>query len=61
MEGKGNDLAIKAVFFDIDGTLLNDRKNVQQSTQKAIKSLKKQGIFVRISDRSRTKFCTTVS
>ena len=39
-------MAIKAVFFDIDGTLLNDRKNVQQSTQKAIKSLKKQGIFV---------------
>ena len=36
----------KAVFFDIDGTLLNDRKNVQQSTLKAINSLKKQGILV---------------
>lgn len=42
----GNILAIKAVFFDIDGTLLNDRKNVQKSTQKAIQSLKKQGVFV---------------
>ena len=39
-------MAIKAVFFDIDGTLLNDRKNVQSSTRKAIQSLKQQGIFV---------------
>ena len=42
-------MAIKAVFFDIDGTLLNDRKNVQQSTLKAINSLKKQGIFVGVA------------
>lgn len=42
-------MSIKAVFFDIDGTLLNDRKNVQLSTQKAIKSLKKQGIFVGVA------------
>ncbi|MFC3928248.1 Cof-type HAD-IIB family hydrolase [Streptococcus caprae] len=39
-------MAIKAVFFDIDGTLLNDVKQVQRSTQEAIKSLKKQGIYV---------------
>lgn len=39
-------MTIKAVFFDIDGTLLNDRKNVQKTTQKAIQSLKKQGILV---------------
>ncbi|CAM4068679.1 haloacid dehalogenase [Streptococcus penaeicida] len=39
-------MTIKAVFFDIDGTLLNDRKNVQKTTQKAIQSLKKQGIMV---------------
>lgn len=39
-------MAIKAVFFDIDGTLLNDRKNVEKSTQRAIRSLKEQGIFV---------------
>lgn len=39
-------MAIKAVFFDIDGTLLNDRKNVQKSTEKAILNLKKKGILV---------------
>ncbi|ONH64268.1 Sugar phosphatase YidA [Streptococcus parauberis] len=39
-------MTIKAVFFDIDGTLLNDRKNVQKTTQKAIRSLKSQGIMV---------------
>ncbi|PZO96721.1 HAD-IIB family hydrolase [Streptococcus halichoeri] len=39
-------MTIKAVFFDIDGTLLNDRKNVQKTTQQAIQSLKKQGIMV---------------
>ncbi|MGT2888127.1 Cof-type HAD-IIB family hydrolase [Streptococcus didelphis] len=39
-------MTIKAVFFDIDGTLLNDRKNVQKTTQKAIHSLKNQGIMV---------------
>ncbi len=43
---KGDKLAIKAVFFDIDGTLLNDRKTVQKSTQKAIQNLKNQGVFV---------------
>lgn len=39
-------MAIKAVFFDIDGILLNDRKNVQKSTIKAIRNLKDQGILV---------------
>ncbi|HFH7097008.1 TPA: HAD-IIB family hydrolase [Streptococcus agalactiae] len=39
-------MAIKAVFFDIDGTLLNDCKNVQKSTIKAIRNLKDQGILV---------------
>lgn len=39
-------MAIKAVFFDIDGTLLNDRKTVSKSTQNAIHHLKEQGIFV---------------
>lgn len=39
-------MAIKAVFFDIDGTLLTDTKRVQTSTVKAIASLKAQGILV---------------
>ncbi len=42
-------MTIKAVFFDIDGTLVNDRKNVQKSTQKAIQSLKQQGVFVGVA------------
>lgn len=39
-------MAIKAVCFDIDGTLLNDVKSVQKSTQKAIAELHQQGILV---------------
>lgn len=42
-------MAIKAVFFDIDGTLLTDRKSVSQSTQKAISELKRQGILVGVA------------
>lgn len=42
-------MAIRAVFFDIDGTLLNDRKHVQKSTQQAIKNMKKQGILVGVA------------
>ena len=32
-------MAIKAVFFDIDGTFLNDRKRVSSSTKKAISQM----------------------
>ena len=39
-------MAIKAVFFDIDGTFLNDRKRVSSSTQKAISQMKEDGILV---------------
>lgn len=46
MKGNGKFLAIKAVFFDIDGTFLTDTKTVQQSTVKALKQLKAQGIKV---------------
>ncbi len=42
-------MAIKAVFFDIDGTLLTDMKTVSKSTQEAIKSMKKQGILVGVA------------
>lgn len=34
------------MFFDIDGTLLNDLKRVQKSTAQAIRELKKDGILV---------------
>lgn len=39
-------MEVKAVFFDIDGTLVNDNRTVLNSTEKAIKSLKEQGILV---------------
>ena len=39
-------MAVKAVFFDIDGTLLTDARNVSQSTITAINELKKAGILV---------------
>ena len=39
-------MAIKAVFFDIDGTLLNDRKRVPKSTQQAIQALRESGVMV---------------
>lgn len=42
-------MAIKAVFFDIDGTLLNDFKRVSKSTVDAIQQLKQSGIFVGIA------------
>lgn len=39
-------MEIKAVFFDIDGTLVNDSRTVLKSTEKAIRDLKAQGILV---------------
>ncbi|MDY4510399.1 Cof-type HAD-IIB family hydrolase [Streptococcus hyovaginalis] len=42
-------MAIKAVFFDIDGTLLNDSKRVEKATVLAIKNLKEQGILVGVA------------
>ena len=39
-------MEIKAVFFDIDGTLVNDSRTVLKSTEQAIHSLKQQGILV---------------
>ena len=34
-------MEVKAVFFDIDGTLVNDRKSVLKSTKDAIKNRQK--------------------
>ena len=44
-------------FFDIDGTLVNDRKSVLKSTKDAIKIVKEQGVLVGSSDRTRAVFC----
>lgn len=42
-------MGIKAVFFDIDGTLLNDLKRVSKSTLDAIHQLRHAGILVGIA------------
>lgn len=39
----------KIVFFDIDGTLVNEEKNIPTSAKNAIKTLKKNDIFVAIA------------
>lgn len=39
----------KIIFFDIDGTLLNDEKELPDSTEKAIQELKDQGHIVAIA------------
>lgn len=39
----------KAVFFDIDGTLFNDRGEILKSTLQTIENLKKQNILVGIA------------
>lgn len=39
-------MTIKAVFFDMDGTLLTDQRGIRPSTIRAITALKKQGILV---------------
>ena len=42
-------MEVKAVFFDIDGTLVNDRKSVLKSTKEAIKIVKNQGVLVGVA------------
>jgi len=42
-------MEVKAVFFDIDGTLVNDSKSVLKSTKEAIKIVKDQGVLVGVA------------
>ena len=53
-------MEIKAVFFDIDGTLVNDSRAVLKSTEKAIQSLKEEGIYVGLATGAGTGLCQTV-
>ncbi|WP_163530299.1 Cof-type HAD-IIB family hydrolase [Halobacillus ihumii] len=39
----------KIAFFDIDGTLLNHKKELPESTVKAVKDLQKQGVYCAIA------------
>lgn len=40
---------IKAMFFDLDGTLLNDEKKIQESSKSVLNKCKKQGIKICIA------------
>lgn len=42
-------MKIKAVFFDLDGTLFTSTRGVANSTRKAIRELRQKGIFVGIA------------
>ncbi len=39
----------KIVFFDVDGTLVNDAKEIPSSTKEAVRLLQEKGIFVAIA------------
>lgn len=49
-------MGVRAVFFDIDGTLLTDNRTVSQSTIEAINSLKKAGILVGLATGRNPRF-----
>lgn len=50
-------MEIKAVFFDLDGTLFTPTRGVAVSTRRAIEELKKQGILVGIATGRGPSFC----
>lgn len=39
----------KIIFFDIDGTILDDKKQIPESTMEAIRQLRKNGIYTAIA------------
>src|SRR5699024_1098951 len=50
MNKKGDEtMHKKIVFFDIDGTLVNDEKNIPTSAKKAIETLKQNNVYVVIA------------
>lgn len=49
-------MTVKAVFFDIDGTLLTDKRTVAASTIQAINQLKKEGYLVGLATGRGPKF-----
>lgn len=46
---KGDSKMSKIVFFDIDGTLLNHKKELPSATAESIKKLKQNGVYVAIA------------
>ncbi len=49
-------MAVKAIFFDIDGTLLTDNRTIETSTIQAINQLKNQGYLVGLATARGPKF-----
>ncbi len=49
-------MEISSLFFDIDGTLVNNDRTLMKSTEQAIHSLKQQGILVGLAT-GRRPFC----
>ena len=48
---------IKAVFFDLDGTLFTSTRGVATSTRKAIQELRQKDIFVGIATEAQLLSC----
>ena len=42
-------MEVKAVFFDIDGTLVNDRKSVLKPLRTRLRLSKEQGVLVGVA------------
>lgn len=49
-------LTIKAVFLDIDGTLLTDKRTISHSTIQAINTLKRKGILIGLATGRSPRF-----
>src|SRR3954467_4918723 len=49
MENMINDLEIKLVALDMDGTLLNKKGQISEANRQAIKAAKDKGVFVVLS------------
>lgn len=43
----------KIVFFDIDGTLLDENKELPSSTVEAVQALKETGVYVQLRREGR--------
>jgi len=50
----------KIVFIDIDGTLVNEQKEIPPSTKEAIKQLQQSGVHVAIATGRPPFLCMTI-
>lgn len=57
MENVKNDVEIKLVALDMDGTLLNDKHEVSEENRKAIKEAQDKGVYVVLSTGRTLRTC----